>query len=783
MKPIRFLAASLAALSLSSLSLTAQTRVQILHASDLEGGVDAIADAPNFAAVVEALEKDASSRSLPSLLLSSGDNYIPGPFFSAAGDFSLRATLRTVLNNPAAREGDGRADVAIMNVLGFDAAAIGNHEFDNGPDTFGGLIGTDIRNGTEARWLGAQFPYLSSNLDFSGEVALSGLFTSSILPTTDFESKLADLNAAANAPKLASAAIVVRGTERFGIVGATTPLVGTISSTGGVTVKNPGAGSNDMTALASIIQPSIDALRNLGVNKIILVTHLQQFSLEQALTPLLKGVDIVIAGGSDTRLADSTDRLRTGDTAQGPYPTVTTNADNEPALILSTDGQYSYVGRLVVSFDSNGVIQPNSVAAAESGAYATDDQGVIATYGSLAAAFAAGTKGADVKNLTDAVSGVVSARDGNVVGKASVFLEGRRTPVRTEETNFGNLTAQANLFVAQSFDKTVLVSHKNGGGIRNPIGSIDGATGELGPNEANPISGKQAGEISQLDIENTLRFNNGLTLITLSREQFKEVLEHAVAASGAGSTPGQFGQFAGVSFSFDPSRPAGSRVSYASLTSKAAKNPLIVVDGEVQGGGNIRIVSLNFLIDGGDSYPFPAFITANPTLANRVDLTSAGLPAGKATFAPAGSEQDALAEYMLEKYSKVPYGIADTAVGDDQHQQQVGTRPGLSVSEKRFFFLRRLRFDLIGAQEDGLALLFFGLQGGETALKFGGMGSLNLGIQQFMFVPMGRVNSRGKESLSLLGPRVRSNFVAQALVLQSLSSAGVAGATSQTVAF
>ena len=305
------------------------------------------------------------------------------------------------------------------------------------------------------------------------------------------------------------------------------------------------------------------------------MTHLQQFALEQTLTPLLRDVDVVIAGGSDALLADGDDRLRSGDVARGTYPLQTTNANGDPALIVSTAGQYAYVGRLVVDFDANGVVVPSSIVEAESGAFATDDDGVIALWGSLAAGFAPGSRAESVRTLTDAVSGIVTARDGNIVGRADVFLEGRRTPVRTQETNFGSLTADANLAAAQAADPTVLVSHKNGGGIRNPIGSI-GQNGELGPNEANALSGKLAGEISQLDIENSLRFNNGLTLITLTRSQLKEVLEHAVAGSGPGNTPGQFGQFAGISFSFDVSRPAGDRVRYAALEaprSRAATIP------------------------------------------------------------------------------------------------------------------------------------------------------------------------------------------------------------------
>lgn len=57
-----------------------------------------------------------------------------------------------------------------------------------------------------------------------------------------------------------------------------------------------------------------------GVSKVVLVSHLQQLSLEQGLAPLLTGVDVIVAGGSDTILADENDTLRPGDEAAGAIP-------------------------------------------------------------------------------------------------------------------------------------------------------------------------------------------------------------------------------------------------------------------------------------------------------------------------------------------------------------------------------------------------------------------------------------------------------------------------------
>ena len=144
----------------------------------------------------------------------------------------------------------------------------------------------------------------------------------------------------------------------------------------------------------------------------------------------------------------------------------------------------------------------------------------------------------------------MTAKDGNVFGETDVFLEGRRGEVRTEETNLGNLTADANLAYAKELDPSVTVSIKNGGGIRAPIGFISNDGDELPTQENGDI--KEEGEISQLDIENSLRFNNELSLLTVTAAELKQILEHAVAASGGDATPGQFPQVVVLNLALTP---------------------------------------------------------------------------------------------------------------------------------------------------------------------------------------------------------------------------------------
>jgi hypothetical protein len=376
--------------------------------------------------------------------------------------------------------------------------------------------------------------------------------------------------------------------------------------------------------------------------------------------------------------------------------------------IVSTDGEYSYVGRLVVDFDADGVlVAPDGTPleswteldAALNGPVLTTPESAAAVWGG-GDPFAPGTKGQLVSELVNSVTGVVIAKDSEIYGETTVFIDGRRSEVRTQETTAGNLSADANLYTARQYDPGVQVSIKNGGGIRAEIGEVvnDGDQTLLLPPQENPLSGKQEGQISRLDIENSLRFNNALTVLTTTAAGLKELMEHAVAATAPGATPGQFPQIGGMAFAFDPTRPArtinaatglptfpGERIR-SLVVGEGAETDVVVLDGVVQGDPMrpIRVVTLAFLVDsnrplipgfpnGGDSYPFPA-VTID---GSRVNLTPDNIPPGDATFANAGSEQDAFAEYLIAFHGEdagTPFSTPDTPMSEDLRIQNLGAR-------------------------------------------------------------------------------------------------------------
>ncbi|MFH7030605.1 MAG: bifunctional metallophosphatase/5'-nucleotidase [Heteroscytonema crispum UTEX LB 1556] len=707
--------------------------LQILHASDFEASIDAAGTSPQtseavrFSAVLNRLRTNRNPATFGvsnnvlanTLTLSSGDNFLPGVFLNASSDTSLNNVGGLGTSSTPVI---GRGDIGILNAFGIEASVFGNHEFDLGVRQVRDILRTGSGNP------GTKFPYLSANLDFSAEVANT---TDANISASDLAANQDTAEANSINGKIAkSTVITVAGNDgilgnaddqKIGIVGATTPLLPTISSLDrvGVSPSNP----IDFNALAAAIQTQVNKLTATGINKVILLAHMQQLDIEvNQLAPRLKDVDVIIAGGSHTLINDSTDLIRAGDTSGGTYPLIKTAADNKPILVINTAANYKYVGRLVPTFDDNGVIQTNLLDPNINGAYATDQAGVDRVYGvsnfnaagdisSLTNA-AANSEHQKVVAITTGIRNVVASKDNLIVGKSSVFLNGTRNDVRTQETNFGNLTADANLWQARQIDPTVVISLKNGGGIRDNIGVIEGAGGSVDlstvrklPTQPSPLApDKKIGDVSRLDVENSLRFNNGLTLVTVTAQQLKLLLEHGVAAATPGRTPGQFPQVSGLNFSFDPTKTAIAFDNNGNITQNGDRirnlivvnengSPLdvLVQDGKLIGDPNraFRMVTLNFLAGttisptapglGGDSYPLPRFILDNPTLANRVDLrgetidvngngkidAAPSLSEGAFNFAAAGSEQDAFAEYMKAQFGNNPFNIADRGFRPD----------------------------------------------------------------------------------------------------------------------
>ncbi len=474
------------------------------------------------------------------IMVSSGDNFLAGPEFAAS------------LAN-----GVPYYDAIAMRLIGYDAINLGNHDFDFGPDVLANFLDSFGFRGPP--------PYVSANLDFSGEPRLQAYVDEGVI--------------------VASTIIRERG-EEIGVIGLETPNLPFISSPRNVVVD---------PNLVEIVQEQIDILEAEGVGIIVLSSHLQSIANELDLVSQVEGLDVVIAGGGDELLANPDDVLIPGDDAFvfGAYPQVAADLNGDSVPVVTTSGEYRYVGQLVVGFDRHGNVLQIHEERSGPKRVATDD-----CNGTLPCDDTVFPDPFMQYFVVNPVEEYVAELANIIVGVSEVDLEGRRAPgVRTQETNEGNLIADSLFWYADQVAAIYGVNPpdvalQNGGGIRN--------------NTLIP-----AGNITELDTFSMVPFPNFVSLLeNIPRDQFKEIMENAV--SRVEFSDGRFAQISGFSMVYDPTGTAqildldgnvvtpGTRVVDLTL----ADGTSIVSGGAVVAGPGINIATIDFLARGGDQYPY-----------------------------------------------------------------------------------------------------------------------------------------------------------------------------------
>ena len=642
-----------------------------------ESGVLSTETAYRAAGIVQGFKNQQPNNTL---VLTNGDTFIPGPYSAAGTDSSIISVVPGAGNAPA------RPDIAVLNAIGVDAAAIGNHEFDLGSNVFQAAITPS------GAWVGALFPYLSANLNFSGDAFLASRYTNTLAANSGLE------EASSLKGRVAPSAVKTLNGEKVGIIGLTPQNLASLSSPTGAVIN--GGSTINASVAAAQVQAAIDDLVAQGVNKIVLTTDSNNIAFDTQVVQLTRGIDLVVAGGSHLQSGDSNDVARPGEFFPQDFPLVTTDLDGNSALIVSSDVDYKYVNRLVVGFTADGKIDLTTLDNTVNGAYNSTDANVAAAWNTTEAnlgttAYAAGTSASKVKVITDAIGAVITAKDGTltgtpgVFGYSNVYLEGERNQVRFQETNLGNLTADANAAKAREvlgLDADVaIVSIKNGGGIRNAIGFID-EDGTKEANIANAAVGKPAGAISQLDVENSLRFNNGLMVFDTTAQGLLNILN---SPNTVVKNNGGFIQIGGVRFSYDATKPVGSRVQDVVLVNEAGQITARIADNGVvlaDAPSLIQGIVLNFTANGGDSYNFKAnatnfrFVKADGTLSAAVptnlDFTSATTISTYTGTTGLLGEQKVLSDYFASKFGTVAtaYNVADTVEALDTRIQNQAVR-------------------------------------------------------------------------------------------------------------
>ncbi|MBC7222222.1 5'-nucleotidase C-terminal domain-containing protein [Candidatus Bipolaricaulota bacterium] len=500
-----------------------QWNLLLLHVNDVHSRLDELA---RVMTLVEEIRAD-----------------YPNALFLHAGDQFLGTLYFTVHK--------GLADAEILNLVGVSAMVLGNHEFDEGPvglAQFAELV---------------RFPLLCANCDVSAEPLLFGKIKPYVVLEVDG--------------------------EKVGIVGVTTPDTAWSSSPGpNVTFTDP----------VVAVRSAVAELSAQGISVIIVLSHLG-WERDLALAQSVTGIDVIVGGHSHTLPQEYPTvvekKLLNVNTAtqeelealpgigpviaqriiewretKGPFQRVEdllqvsgigpvklsgirdlVSVSDEPVrtLVVQAGENAQYLGRLLLTFDPAG-----NVVAWEGEFLSTKD---------IPAHPAAEEKLTVFREAIEALKA-------RVIGETQVYLEGERAKVRSEETNLGNLIADALLWKARVAGAQIAI--QNGGGIRASL---------------------PAGPVTFGDCMSILPFGNYLVVLELTGEQIWQALENGV--SQVEKAAGRFPHVAGLRFVWDPSQPAGSRIVSVEVFEDGAWQPL-------DRSATYRLATNNFLAQGGDGY-------------------------------------------------------------------------------------------------------------------------------------------------------------------------------------
>jgi 5'-nucleotidase / UDP-sugar diphosphatase len=386
----------------------------------------------------------------------------------------------------------GALAAEMMNKLGYDGMTVGNHEFDDGPEVLRGFM--DAVN----------FPVLMSNADVSAEPLLH--------------------------EKLAKSTVIERGGEKLGLIGLTPQDTDELASPGpNITFSDP----------ATAVQGEVDKLTEMGVNKIIVLSH-SGYVVDQDVAANTTGVDVIVGGHSNTYLSN------TNEDAVGAYPTMV----GETAIVQA----YAYgkfLGELNVTFNDAGEI---TEAVGEP----------LVMDGTV------GEDEATVARITEAAIPLQEIRN-KVVASAAYLIDGDRAVCRVQECAMGNLVADAML--ARVKDQGVQIAIANSGGLRS---SID------------------AGEVTMGEVLTVLPFQNTLSTFQVSGQTVIDALENGV--SQVEEVKGRFPQVAGLKFTFDLAvAPNEGRIQEVMV---ADGDNFVAIDPAKM----YNLVSNNYVRGGGDGY-------------------------------------------------------------------------------------------------------------------------------------------------------------------------------------
>ena len=471
---------------------------------------------------------------------------------------------------PISTEFEELPTIEALNLMKLDASVFGNHEHDRNIDHLNKMIGA------------SDFQWVVSNYS---EGALD------VLKSGTKQAK--------------NYTIINRGGVKIGIVGSNTPETIEQVFPGNLDYKDATGAKKTIVISAGVagINKAIVEAKAAGADLVIAVIH--QGWLENAdgvakglfntMATQIKGAAAIYGGHSHQTFASV---IKTGASAA---PTVLGQVRN--AGVEYTRTQICL---------RNGAVVGQSIQHVLRAASATINTSVASTVSTADVATAA-----MVKKYKDQLSAKLDVKIGQVSG---VFPRGGSPAVeRSGETPMGNYIAD----LMRAKYKTDFAI-QNGGGIRDTFPAktyIPAATG-LVRTGTGPL------DVTLGDAFTVFPFGNQVATTVVTGANLWKALENSVGGNYPGD--GRFAQVSGLKYSFDSSKPIGSRI--VSVTK---------LDGTeiAKDSKEYTLTTLDFLIYGGDGYLnvfSPAQASVKGALLDVfVDALKADMAAGKVTQVPA----------------------------------------------------------------------------------------------------------------------------------------------------
>lgn len=278
-----------------------------------------------------------------------------------------------------------------------------------------------------------------------------------------------------------------------------------------------------------------------GVHHIIALTHLG-LPRDRELAKAVDGVDVIVGGHTHSYLGPGS--------SEGPYPIVEHSPSGKPVLVVTAKRATQYLGELDIVFDKEGVPLSWKGAAREMTPDNPVDpqiEALVKSYAVPMQKYMAKKTGSQSLDLPD---GMDACRQGDCLG--------------------GMVMADAMLEYGRQYGATIAMT--NGGGLRAPL---------------------PRGDISIGDVMTMLPFEGKIRVRELSGKKILAALEHGVAGENAHG-PALL-QVAGLSYTVDPSKPAGSRVQKVVLNTGKSQAPL-------DPDAKYKVVLTSYLVKGGDGF-------------------------------------------------------------------------------------------------------------------------------------------------------------------------------------